>query len=98
MPVCVSSAVPQLSDQQFPGRNPGDRLKLSEIQGLVAKDPELQNLSKTREQELKDNVTAARELKTKGARVSNIGAAMDAKATMARVDLEVRACLSSCSS
>jgi hypothetical protein len=64
-------------------------LTLAEIQELVSADVGLQNLSKARKQELKENLLAAREVKVTGARASNLGAALDAKAAMARVDREV---------
>lgn len=64
-------------------------MTLAEIQELVSADVEFQNLSKARKQELKENLLAAREVKVRGARASNLGAALDAKATMARVDQEV---------
>jgi len=62
---------------------------LAAIQDLVANYMELQNLSKGCKQELKDDLLAARQVKAKGARASNLGAALDTKATMVRVDVEV---------
>jgi hypothetical protein len=84
------NALPDPSNQYIPGRDPGDRLTLAELQDLVAEDPELLNLSSARKKELKNNVIMARKLKATGVRASNLGAAVDAKATMERVDREVR--------
>ena len=87
--MCIPNAPRGISNKPFPGRGPGDHLTLAAIQDLVANDTELQNLSKGRKQELKDDLLAARQVKAKGARASNLGAALDTKATMARVDVEV---------
>ena len=88
MLVSIYNAITVLSDLHFPGHNAGDCLSLAKIQELVAEDPELQGLSKDRQQELKNSVLEARQLKSQGAWASNLGAAMDAKAMMARVDSE----------
>ena len=88
MLVSIYNAITVLSDLHFPGCSAGNHLSLAKIQELVAEDPELQGLSKDRQQELKNSVLEARQLKSQGAWASNLGAAMDAKATMARVDSE----------
>ncbi|KAF8224369.1 hypothetical protein L208DRAFT_1018964, partial [Tricholoma matsutake] len=59
--------------------------KSEELQDLVAEDPELQNLSSAHKKELKDNVIVSRKLKVMGVWASNLGATMDAKATMERL-------------
>jgi hypothetical protein len=83
------NALPDPSNQHIPGCDPGDHLTLAKLQDLVAEDQELQNLSSAHKKELKDNVIASRKLKVMGVQASNLGAAMDSKATMERVDQEV---------
>jgi hypothetical protein len=83
------NAFPDPSNQHIPGHDLGNCLTLAKLQDLVAEDPELQNLSSAHKKELKDNIIASRKLKATGVWASNLGAAMDSKAMMERVDREV---------
>lgn len=83
------NALPDPSSQHIPGHDLGNCLTLTKLQDLVAEDPELQNLSSAHKKELKDNVIVSRKLKVMGVWASNLGATMDAKATMERVDQEI---------
>ena len=55
----------------------GERLKMSQIRELVAANPELQDLTKEQEAELKQKVLDDRQRKKLGARVTNKSAAQD---------------------
>ncbi|KIJ91094.1 hypothetical protein K443DRAFT_135562 [Laccaria amethystina LaAM-08-1] len=55
----------------------GDRLHINDIRQLVKDDPDLQNLSKAQEAELREELTASREEKKRGARPTNRSAAQD---------------------
>lgn len=87
--ISIPNASHDTSNGPFSGHNLGDCLTLAKIQDLIAKDMKLQNLSEACKQELKGNLLASRQLKATGACASNLGAAMDVKVMMARVDLEV---------
>ena len=55
----------------------GDRLHINDLRQLVKDDPNLQNLSKAEEAELREELIAVREEKKRGARPTNRSAAQD---------------------
>jgi hypothetical protein len=58
-------------------RSLGDRVKLPELRQMVRDDPQMQDLSKEEEDELREEVVAAREEKKLGARPTNQSASQD---------------------
>jgi hypothetical protein len=67
----------------------GERKSLAELKQLAQVDPELQNLSKKRKQELINDLIEARANKKTNARGSNKAAARDVQSTIDRVTDEV---------
>ena len=67
----------------------GERKSLAELKKMAQDDPELQNLSKERKQELINDLMEARADKKKNARGSNKAAARDVQFTIDRVTDEV---------
>jgi hypothetical protein len=59
------------------GQPIGSRVKLTELKELVENDPDLQDLSSEREEDLKNELLEYRALKTTGARPSNCSVAND---------------------
>lgn len=76
-------------------REVGDRLRITEIRQLVKDDPNLQDLSKAQESELRDELLASREQKRLGARPSNRSAAQDYRCNIEQLSDEV--CKTVCS-
>lgn len=76
-------------------REVGDRLRITEIRQLVKDDPNLQDLSKAQESELRDELLASREQKRLGARPSNRSAAQDYRRNIEQLNDEV--CKTVCS-
>jgi hypothetical protein len=70
--LCIRFILPLDSDHAV-----GDRLLINDIRQLVKDDPDLQNLSKAQEAELREELTALREEKKRGARPTNRSAAQD---------------------
>ncbi|KAF8816259.1 hypothetical protein BYT27DRAFT_7067379, partial [Phlegmacium glaucopus] len=71
------------------GRELGDRLRIKEIRQLVKDDPDLQDLSKAQEMELRDELLSAREQKRLGARPSNRSAAQDYRCQIEQLNNEI---------
>jgi hypothetical protein len=67
----------------------GERKSLAELKQMAQDDPELQNLSKERKQQLIDDLVEARADKKSNARGSNKSAARDVQSTIDRVTDEV---------
>ena len=74
---------------QFEGREHGDCLTLAEIQKLVDDDTDMQDLSKSSQQEYIDALQIHRDTKKTGSRASNVAAAVDCQGVIARVSTEV---------
>lgn len=68
----------------------GGTYTLREIQEMVAEDETLHDLSKEQHKEFIENLQLHRELKKTGVRASNIAASTDARATVAKINVEVR--------
>ena len=67
----------------------GEKLKLQDLQNLIRKDPDLQNINKEERQEIMKALEDHRELKKTGARASNRAAAQDVQATLEQVNSKV---------
>lgn len=69
--------------------SPGQRMPLSGIQQLVLDDLEESHPTKEEAQTAVQELQEHRNLKTKGARGTNLAAAQDLKNTLMRLDVEV---------
>ncbi len=89
MQVCLPFSIfPQLNNHQ--GRALGERVPLNEIQKLAKADPELQNLSEEKKQELLNALEEHRKVNKHGLRASNLSASLDVKSTMDQIGSEVQ--------
>lgn len=71
------------------GRGHGDRYSLADIQKHIDENQSLQELSKEDQAQLIKELQEHRDVKKKGAWVSNAAAAQDMKYTMQRISIEV---------
>ena len=67
------------------GKDEGYKARLSEIREAVRNDPELQNLSKTEEKELRERLMQKRGLKRTGIRPSFTAASLDIRKTVSEI-------------
>jgi hypothetical protein len=67
----------------------GDKKKMAEIRELIKDDSTYENLTKEQEEEMKNEVLAFRELKKKGARITNKSSAQDYRSVCGNMNDEV---------